>query len=76
MKLRPLDLDTLVCTRGPNFPPSRLESRLMCPAGGSHRVGHCGAVAFSRTSDPALGDFEDAVILSTMGEVDIGLLSA
>jgi hypothetical protein len=24
-----LDLDTLVCTRGPNFPLSRLESRLM-----------------------------------------------
>jgi hypothetical protein len=33
-----LDLDTLVCTRGPNFPLSRLESRLMCPANGSHRV--------------------------------------
>jgi len=27
-----LDLDTLVCTRGPNFRLSRLESRLMCPA--------------------------------------------
>jgi alkylation response protein AidB-like acyl-CoA dehydrogenase len=26
------DLDTLVCARGPNFPLSRLESRLMCPA--------------------------------------------
>ena len=25
--------------------------------------GHCGAIAFSRTGDPALGDFEDAVIL-------------
>ena len=23
--------------------------------------GHCGAIAFSRTGDPALGDFEDAV---------------
>ena len=31
--------------------------------------------AFSRTGDPALGDFEDAVILKTVGEVDIGLLS-
>src|SRR5271167_2089512 len=30
-----LDIDTLVCTRGPNFPLSRLESRLMCPACGS-----------------------------------------
>jgi hypothetical protein len=38
-------------------------------------AGHCGAIAFSRTGDPALGDFEDAVILKTVGEVDIGLLS-
>src|SRR5271166_5077202 len=37
--------------------------------------GHCGAIAFSRTGDPALGDFEDAVILKTIGEVDTGLLS-
>jgi hypothetical protein len=36
----------------------------------------CGAIAFSRTGDPALGDFEDAVILKTVGEVDIALLSA
>jgi hypothetical protein len=33
-----LDLDTLVSTRGPNFPLSRLESRLMCPACGSRDV--------------------------------------
>jgi hypothetical protein len=37
--------------------------------------GHCGAIAFSRTGDPALGDFEDALILKTVGEVDVGLLS-
>jgi hypothetical protein len=37
-------------------------------------AGHCGAIAFSRTGDPALGDFEDAVILKTVGEVDIALL--
>jgi hypothetical protein len=37
--------------------------------------GHCGAIAFSRTGDPALGEFEDALILKTIGEVDIGLLS-
>ena len=37
--------------------------------------GHCGAIAFSRTGDPALGDFEDAVILKTVGEVDAGLLT-
>jgi hypothetical protein len=35
---------------------------------------HCGAIAFSRTGDPALGDFEDAVVLKTVGEVDEGLL--
>jgi hypothetical protein len=39
------------------------------------REGHCGAIAFSRTGDPAIGDFEDALILSVVGEVDIGLLS-
>jgi hypothetical protein len=33
-----LDLETLVSTRGPNFPLSRLESRLMCPACGNRRV--------------------------------------
>ena len=33
-----LDLETLVCTRGPNFPLSRLESRLMCPACGSRSI--------------------------------------
>jgi hypothetical protein len=38
--------------------------------------GHCGAIAFSRTGDPSLGDFEDAVILKTVGEVDVGLLTA
>ena len=37
--------------------------------------GHCGAIAFSRTGDPALGDFDDAVILKTVGEFDTGLLS-
>ena len=28
----------LVCTRGPNFPLSRLETRLLCPACGSRSV--------------------------------------
>jgi hypothetical protein len=37
--------------------------------------GHCGAIAFSRTGDPALGEFDDAVILMTFGDVDTGLLS-
>ena len=33
-----LDLETLVATRGLNFPISRLESRLMCPTCGNRRV--------------------------------------
>jgi hypothetical protein len=39
------------------------------------KEGHCGAIAFSRTGDPAVGDFEDALILRTFGEVDFQLLS-
>jgi hypothetical protein len=35
---------------------------------------HCGAIAFSRTGDPAVGDFEDAVILQAIGDVDEGLM--
>ncbi len=35
---------------------------------------HGGAVAFSRTGDPVSGDFSDAVILATYGEVDAGML--
>ena len=31
---------------------------------------YCGAIAFSRTGDPAMGDFEDAVILKSFGDVD------
>jgi hypothetical protein len=33
-----LDLETLVGTRGPNFPLSRLESRLMCPSRGGRQI--------------------------------------
>jgi hypothetical protein len=32
-------------------------------------VGHTGAVAFSRTGDPATGDFSDATVLRKFGEV-------
>ena len=31
---------------------------------------NCGAVAFSRTGDAALGEFDDAVIIARLGEVD------
>jgi hypothetical protein len=33
-----LDRETLVATRGPKFPLSRVESHLMCPACGNRRV--------------------------------------
>ena len=34
---------------------------------------YCGAIAFSRTGDPAIGEFEDAVIVTRLGEVDDAL---
>jgi len=37
---------------------------------------HAGAVAFSRTGDPATGEFQDAVVLAQFGEVDLNALSA
>ena len=38
-------------------------------------IGHAGAVAFSRTGDPATGEFEDAVILAQFDDVDLDALS-
>lgn len=35
----------------------------------SCKEGHIGAVAFSRTGDPATGDFSDATVLKKFGEV-------
>ncbi|HEY0331249.1 MAG TPA: hypothetical protein VGC77_19380 [Rhodopseudomonas sp.] len=35
----------------------------------SHVEGHIGAVAFSRSGDPMLGEFSDAVLLRAFGEV-------
>jgi hypothetical protein len=32
-------------------------------------LGHTGAVAFSRTGDPATGDFHDAIVLRKFGDV-------
>jgi len=34
----------------------------------SRREGHVGAVAFSRTGDPATGDFSDAKVLRKFGD--------
>ena len=38
-------------------------------------VEHAGALAFSRTGNPATGEFQDAVILAQFGEVDLDSLS-
>jgi hypothetical protein len=35
----------------------------------SRREGHAGAIAFSRTGDPASGDFSDAQIIRRFGNV-------
>jgi hypothetical protein len=35
----------------------------------SRKVGHIGAVAISRTGDPATGDFIDAKVIRTFGDV-------
>jgi hypothetical protein len=35
----------------------------------SRIAGNVGAVAFSRTGDPAMGEFTDAVVLKAFGEV-------
>jgi len=37
---------------------------------------HAGAVAFSRTGDPATGDFRDGAVLAQFGDVDLDALSA
>jgi hypothetical protein len=41
----------------------------------ARKEAHVGAVAFSRTGDPAAGEFSDAVLLKAFGEVP-GDLSA
>jgi hypothetical protein len=37
---------------------------------------HAGAIAFSRTGDPSIGEFQDAVVVAQFGEVDVNALSA
>ena len=32
---------------------------------------HAGAVAFSRTGDPSIGEFQDAIVLAQFGDVDL-----
>jgi len=35
----------------------------------SRKPGHVGAVAFSRTGDPATGEFGDAIVIKKFGDV-------
>lgn len=42
----------------------------------SMAIGHAGVVAFSRTGDTSIGEFQEAVVLVRFGEVDLDLLSA
>jgi hypothetical protein len=37
---------------------------------------HAGAVAFTRTGDPATGEFQDGAVLAQFGDVDLDALSA
>jgi hypothetical protein len=41
----------------------------------SRKEGHVGAVAFSRTGDPAIGDFSDAKVIRKFGDVPDDLSS-
>jgi hypothetical protein len=53
-----LDLETLVCTRGPNFPLSRLESRLVDP--GPHQ---CDDFCPSHVANDELFDLQSQIVI-------------
>jgi hypothetical protein len=42
---------------------------VMCAEALSRKPGHVGAVAFSRTGDPATGEFSDAKVIKKFGAV-------
>jgi hypothetical protein len=42
---------------------------------GALALKHAGAVAFSRTGDPSVGEFQDAIVLAKFGDVDLNALS-
>ena len=45
------------------------NAAVMCAEAISRKEGHVGAVAFSRTGDPATGDFGDAKVIRKFGDV-------
>ena len=46
-----------------------LDAAIMRAEALSRREGHLGAVAFSRSGNPATGDFDDATIIRKFGDV-------
>ena len=44
------------------------DAAIMRASALSRKDGNIGAVAFSRTGDPSLGEFADAVLLRTFGD--------
>jgi hypothetical protein len=45
------------------------NAAVMCAEALFRMEGHVGAVAFSRTGDPATGDFSDATVIRKYGDV-------
>jgi hypothetical protein len=66
-------LEATVSAISQEIPPSGDSSLIQRK---SLALQHAGAVAFSRTGDPSIGDFQDAAILAQFGEVDLDALSA
>ena len=54
----------------PNGELAQRRARLVATASGN-----VGALAFSRSGDPSNGDFTDAVVLATFGEVELNALA-
>jgi hypothetical protein len=52
----------------PNASTAILQAEIL-----SQAAGNVGAIAFSRTGDPDVGKFEDAVVLAKIGEVPTDL---
>ncbi len=53
----------------PNGETARRRAQALASA-----PGNVGGIAFSRTGDPSSGDFGEAVIVATFGEVELGAL--
>lgn len=52
------------------------HAKRMAAAMGSRLDRYAGAVAFSRTGDPDFGDWDDAKIIASFGEVEAELAAA